>query len=502
MSADARRVTLGNLGRIPRIVYYTYKSTVGGLMRNIGDRVIFLGVKNIVREALGPHHIVECDFDGDDDVMENVDAVVFCGTPQIAGLTHPQGIHKSIMRVLEKSRIPVLNVGAGAFHFNNQTHADFVEEIATSRSRQMFSNYGKFSLLTVRDRAAKDVMDRLGVANHLLPCPGFYSTMNARPGEKRLCLISPLGVGSTYWDHFEGSIFSLFSQIAQVDPKAQFIAHDQSDIELLNHLGLDYFRSDREEDFVSLLASCKRLLTFRIHSALPATSFGAQVLLAGFDNRIHMAAETGITVPHLDLLGCDDVVGAYRAMCAAEPIDYDITGTLSSALKVYVRLIRAIPVEDQRGRAGLTANGDVPPQFFYTTEPIFDIPLEMMSFKVEHRLVAGTAELEVLPEVALMFGPYVRLPRGDYRLVVNLNCTATVGCDCLVVCVRLTSGRELCRNRYILGDINGSIVIDETFEHRFEVPKIELQLFAIGGKSTPGGRLVVEGIRIERLSTH
>jgi hypothetical protein len=105
----------------PNIAYLTYLPEKNGLFRNIGDRVIYLGVKNIMRLSIGNHHITEIDFDGEMPDLSPFDAVVVCGTPQISKVGSPLPIHLKIIEALEKFEGPVLNLGAGSFFFTDQS---------------------------------------------------------------------------------------------------------------------------------------------------------------------------------------------------------------------------------------------------------------------------------------------------------------------------------------------------------------------------------------------
>lgn len=86
-----------------KVAYYTLKQHAeDGKLKNIGDRVIFVGVRNIMRCALGPHDEEICFLEDERPIPPGTDILVICGMPQILN-ARPTSICGELLR----SGIPI-----------------------------------------------------------------------------------------------------------------------------------------------------------------------------------------------------------------------------------------------------------------------------------------------------------------------------------------------------------------------------------------------------------
>jgi hypothetical protein len=492
---------------VPRVGYVTYRPDVGGLLRNVGDRVIFQGIKNLMTDTIGLHNALELDVDGAELPERELDLLIFCGTPQVSRFTSPLPIHRKILSALDQKRFPILNIGAGSFFFNNQAPSEFLRQMLLGAPSRVFLRYADFDLLTVRDRPAQQVMQALEVPAHLLPCPGFFSTLDLPQRRRFRKLISPLGFTSTYWDQFDGSIFDLYVDLMREFDDFVFLAHDQSDIELLETLGADYHVCEREDEFLKLLSECSDLLTFRIHSALPAQSLGARVLLLGFDNRLRMAQETGVPLPFIDMLRAAPSARELRAFFESiVPTGPETACVLDTARRKYRRILEQAVTEPihsgcaarARRKAGQPRGGP-PPEFFFTLEENVVIPASMMSTPDR---VIESSEQTIMTELTsgareAFFGPYVRLPRGVYELQMQIDVSGTKDLSDIDLIVRYTTGVELARKHLPIG-ADRFVPVQIEFPHSRETPKIEVQIHMLNENPRPSGTIALTAVCFKR----
>jgi hypothetical protein len=483
------------------IGFFTYANRVSGALRNIGDRVIYLGIKNIFQETLGVFNAVEFDIDTqyEKSAYEKLDAVVFCGTPQLAvGAT--LNLQRRMGEVFSFFTGPVLNMGAGAFHFNNQSIDDFVKDVTSSTIVDFFINYKKFNLVTVRDSSAKCLLDELSVKSHLLPCPGFYSAYGQECNPNGFGLISVLGPTSTYWDKFEGNIFSLYEELRDRYPDFVFVAHDQSDIELLEYLGEDYYFTDREESFIKLLKESSQLITMRIHSALPAITLGSEVVLLGFDNRIYMPEQHSFDYLPIDLMKGFNLESIQLVNQGVSSEKFKRINVLEAGMKSYKQLIFDCFSDVSAHKKLILSNsrtrGSIPEGYFLTADAEFYIPLEQMKSSFDFNIVdekfitySGRYGISV-------YGPYARLPVGSYLVKYGLFFNGLSENRNFTFEVATTSGRIIQSFKLELG--NGAVEIEKNFFNTFETPKLEFRIKSSDGRRDDGVSLKINYIRVIR----
>ena len=430
-----------------KVAYMTLPKRAGGRRQNVGDRVIHLGVRNIMRCALGPHEAAEVDLASDDPIPGDADVLVVCGTPQIADMHQ---VVDTVRRTAEaaEAKVPVrINLGAGAFYFDAfgpdlaGRDAAFAGLVQRSRAAAAYARYSGFDLCVTRDMAATAALRRLGVPAVPLPCPGFFAALfQPRPAVRwPQPLVSVLNGGVSFWNRVTGDVHAFYARLHEQHPDAVFIAHDEEDCEMLADFGIPHVAFDDAEALVETLAAHDRLLSLRVHSALPAWTLGLDTTLLGLDRRALLGEDFGASFRVLPLRTETDLRRGAAAVAGARPAQDDATRSawLSRNLGLYVDAVRATvsaalgplpppgdaPRPARPAPAMLVEPGRYWTSVFHSTEAVFDVPADLL----RSHYPGAEADADALrfttdgADRTLVFGPYLRLPHGRWRVEARIT---------------------------------------------------------------------------------
>jgi hypothetical protein len=435
-----------------KVAYYTLKQHAeDGKLKNIGDRVIFLGVRNIMRCALGPHDEEICFLEDDTGIPPDVDIAVICGMPQILN-ARPTHILSRIAEI-GQSDVPVkLNLGAGSFYFDafgvDRQGADsaFADRVASNSEANFYRDYVGFHAMTCRDHAGVLALEKFGVTAKALPCPGFFSAMfQPRPllrSEREL--VSPLNGTASFWNAVRADVHKFYRSLWEADSTRVFISHDHQDSTMLADLGIPFVEFNDAEDFIRFLAGFDRILSLRVHGALPSWTLGLDVTLLGLDRRALLGEDFGAAMRIVPLRSEQDMsLAQVDGIATTERQDEKYRRAwLLEHLSVYVRLIRGVvadklsydfsdlgndPLGGRHQRQITALRGKMPAgryfsEFFYSRDSEFLIPASRMRSSHPHEkfedkiIVTSNGKNSILA-----FGPYIRIPAGLWQIEATVS---------------------------------------------------------------------------------
>ncbi|MFB9969240.1 hypothetical protein ACFFMP_03900 [Pseudoroseomonas cervicalis] len=524
-----------------KVTYLTLPDKVGENLANVGDRVIYRGVRNILRAAIGPHEEAVRYLSDDAPLPADTDIAVICGTPQIA---HTGEISQNIRRIaaIAESAVPVkLNLGAGAFYFDAfgadraAADADFAGRVAAGPSGPYYRRYAGFDLMTCRDRGGAAVMQGLGIAHEALPCPGFFSALfEPRPLFRRpQQLVSVLNGTASFWNRVDADVHGFYRRMWQADPSRIFIAHDEQDVQMLDELGIPHVVFEDADPFIRYLATADSLVTLRVHGALPAWTLGLDVTLLGLDRRALLGQDFGANFRVVPLRHENDfrtvLENPSGEAAASEAERRDFFGRY---LPRYVELIRAA-VERRLGRLpplGVPLHGCGEPE---AAEPKLGAPSgryfrnlfvsQASDFAINPSLLRSKHPMQPLGETlrlslgeapgTLLFGPYVRIPAGRWTLRAELlveampaapaqpaGATVPPRAEALVLKVmKGVPGQELGRAAVPVAELQpgGRHVLELSFDNPRDTGEIETVMMLRGGPLT-GAVLRLAPLRLTR----
>ncbi len=510
---------------------------------NLGDRVIFNGVRNRMRIAIGPH----CEavhFISDADLLPaDVDIVVVCGMPQVS---QSQAGNAKIERLAEVARSKVsvrLNLGAGSFFFDGfgndreKKDASFAERVKLSGAAETYRAFAKFDLCTCRDLGAVAALRGLGMDAIGLPCPGFFAAMfQPQPLFRRQEeLVSVLNGTASFWNRVDADVHSFYRRLWESDPTRIFLAHDEQDAEMLSDMGIPHVVFDSVEAFLAYLARHERLLSVRVHGALPAWTLGLDVTLLGIDRRALIGEDFGARFRVISLREETDFAAIESGELGARERQGDDfrRDWLWQYASEYVRRIRevvsrklgcefpegfaieagvdgtvgrpcATPLPSHRDGLQPTISrprGKYFSKFFYCDESEFTVEPKLL--RSAHRIEYSEDQVRI--EVSssnstLMYGPYVRLPKGRWRVRVKLEIElsgeeAEQERSIVLRIVKGIPARELARlERKVAGQPNEPLEYEVEFANESDTGSIET-IFTCQPALTVGTR--VRCFRIE-----
>lgn len=491
-------------------------------MRNIGDRLIFEGVRNLLRIAIGPYEGTERHLCDADPLPGDADIVVVCGMPQVSQ-GRAVGQHLGRIQQAAASTVPVkLNLGAGAFYFDafgpdrEKRDAAFADRVKTTTVAEAYREFARFDLCTCRDLAAAAALRGLGVNAIALPCPGFFSAIfQPRPLFRRQAqLVSVLNGTASFWNRVDADVHGFYRRLWESDPTRVFLAHDEQDCEMLSDMGIPHVVFATVEEFLGYLAMHERLLSVRVHGALPAWTLGLDVTLLGIDRRALIGDDFGArfrVVPVREEKDLATVESAERE--TSEHQDDDVRREwLWQYAEEYVRRIREVvsrklgcefsdefAIEPEApGTVGCLGETPGPPRrdglkpmisrprgryfsrLFYRDENEFTI--EPKLFRSAHSIAClddgVSIEVTSLNQI-LLYGPYVRIPKGRWKVTTSVRVEGEafeVSAEHRVV-LRIVKGipaRELSRVEHEISPATtGALFYEGEFENGYDAGLLE-----------------------------
>ncbi|GAA0566931.1 hypothetical protein GCM10009416_01180 [Craurococcus roseus] len=515
-----------------KVTYMTLPGRSSGRRQNVGDRIIHLGVRNIMLCALGPHEAREVNLASKDPVPDDTDVLVVCGTPQIAKM---QPVVAPVRRAAEAADAPVpvrLNLGAGAVYVDDfgadraGRDAAFAQSVREAPVAATYARYAGFHLCTTRDLAATAALRGVGVPALPLPCPGFFSALfqprpllrHARP------LVSVLNGGVGMWNSVAGDVHGFYERLREARPDALFVAHDEEDCEMLADLGIPHVAFEDADELVAALAAHERLLSVRVHSALPAWALGLDVTLLGLDRRALIGEDFGASFRVLPLRKEDDLRKGLAAVGGgARPAQDDATRAawLARHLDLYVGAVRSA-VEAVLGPLPPRADPARPPapepamlaeaglyraRLFHSTEREFGVGADRLRshYRAEHHgdEMAFVTDGE---QRTLVYGPYVTIPRGRWSVELEISADPPPGTQEPPpgLMLSVTKGMPpavLAQNGIEPAPAGASWpwAFPITFRNPRDTGMLETVVRSPGGPLAPGWRFRVGGLRFRRL---
>lgn len=515
-----------------KVAYYTLKQHAeDGKLKNIGDRVIFVGVRNIMRCALGPHDEEICFLEDERPIPPGTDILVICGMPQILN-ARPTSILRRIIEV-GHSNIPVkLNIGAGSFYFDafgddrQATDAAFADRVASNAEAEFYAGYKAFDAMTCRDFAGVLALEKFGVVAKALPCPGFFSAaFEPRPllrsGRE---LVSVLNGTASFWNAVRADVHGFYRSLWAEDNSRIFISHDYQDSTMLADLGIPFVEFNDAEEFIRFLAGYERILSLRVHGALPSWTLGLDVTLLGLDRRALLGDDFGAQMRIVPLRSQEDMCLAQSAPLERvhEQDENYRRSWLLGHLSEYVHLIRKTvsgrlkydfnfldndplggyhhrEVESRRGRMN---PGRYFSELFYSRDSEFLIPLSRMRSSHPHeKFDDNFVVVSNGRNSTLAFGPYIRIPSGFWRLEAKVLASGvtTEECSLAMTVSKGIPGLRLERQvrKEAVQTFECEIAFDLLFENPSDTGSMEFVLSLVGAPSS-GATFSLQKFKISR----
>lgn len=104
-------------------------------------------------------------------------------------------------------------------------------------------------------------------------------------------------------------IQELIEMLTAEGNKVAILCHDSRDIAFAVGYDVPYIYTGEVYSYLSMIANCRLLITYRLHAFLPALSFGTPAIKISYDERaLSLIADVGYDSWNINLVTCNDVV--------------------------------------------------------------------------------------------------------------------------------------------------------------------------------------------------
>jgi len=185
----------------------------------------------------------------------------------------------------------------------------------------------KADINLLRDSASVDWVKGIGSQASLGACPTlFLNELEKRlPGLKSIgkkyseyTLISVrnpelMNVPPALKRSTRNHVQELIEMLTLEGKKVALLCHDARDIAFAAGYNVPYIYTGEVYSYLSMIANCKLLITYRLHSFLPALSFGIPAIKISYDERaLSLIDDVGYDEWNINLVKSNDVVGEVR----------------------------------------------------------------------------------------------------------------------------------------------------------------------------------------------
>jgi polysaccharide pyruvyl transferase WcaK-like protein len=345
---------------------------------NIGNDAIFLGVRQLLRDAFDePFNIVQ------------VPAVAVEGQPVLAGLS-ARSIHQM------NSYGHGVVVGGGNLYENGGLDVDLNALSALRPPLLLFSlSHGRIydhrhqlvartdampgpvvaalnkraNLSVVRDDATDVYLRELGVTKAAIGgCPSLFldrielpASASAVRGGTLLSVRNPQLTSIPPRDQarlYKTIVRLIESLETDGFGPVRILCHDLRDLPFASALGeLEYLVPDDVYSYLALLRQARLVVTYRLHAFVPCLSFGVPAINISYDERsLSLVRTLGFGCWDVDFVKSDDVVAEVRNRCArldqfqelrraAQSRWAALGGVMKGAMSSFARLVTGYAAE-------------------------------------------------------------------------------------------------------------------------------------------------------------
>lgn len=267
---------------------------IGADQFNSRDGIIVAGCRSILnidhfdQYILIDDHAPQTSFFQD----EKFDLIVYCGTPWLwDGMQFSHKYKNTMACIAAHPEAKVIWLGLGSSLYLSDVNSNILRN---PRDQEMLRNTFKNSLVFVRDSLAHEILTKANVEHHFLMCPSYFFKPVCESSKEFDVIFyhaPQTGISSGYWTEEKikeyDEIFYEFIrncvnsgryfEIAVCDEREEDIVRKKfSEIPTLLNDPIDTFY---------LCKHARRVLSSRIHNAVPALVYGAEVGIIPVDTR-------------------------------------------------------------------------------------------------------------------------------------------------------------------------------------------------------------------------
>lgn len=222
---------------------------------------------------------------------EKFDLIVYCGTPYLwDGMFDTWKVVNTLdaIRVHPEAKVIWLGIGS-SLYLGDENGTILRNSIDQRRLRETFKN----SLVFVRDSLAHSILNEASVENHFLPCPSYFFNSVCETSKEYDVIFyhaPKTGISSGWWNEDRLDEYNnIFCQFYQRGGRnAQIVVCEPEEIKIARDLFWEHPKLITDPiDTFSVCKKARRVLSSRIHNAVPAMVYGAEVGIVPVDSRHH-----------------------------------------------------------------------------------------------------------------------------------------------------------------------------------------------------------------------
>lgn len=270
-----------------------------GVDGNPGWWMITNGIRNLVLKAIPDAQFLVADMIEDNPVhwaaAATCDVAIMCGNPRFT-LSHDSWWEGPIwhrLLQLQAAGCRVIDGWSGAAHaLSGQSLADMATAIRTLPRNVTYLQYAAaISGRITRDPLMQEIYTQAGVTSVQLPCSSWWAGVRHGRRFRSRCAVSVLSLPRR-WD--------VAWAIARACPGWDVLASTWEDYLWARGGGLDPILANDPDTLLRMYETYDRVLSFRIHAAIPAAAVGCSMHVVAVDTRAEACAAFELPVTPLE----------------------------------------------------------------------------------------------------------------------------------------------------------------------------------------------------------
>lgn len=219
---------------------------------------------------------------------EKFDLIVYCGTPWLWDqMQYTDKYRNTLAAIKAHPEAKVVWMGIGSCLYLNDMNSQILKnDIDKQMLKETFEN----STVIVRDSLAHEILNEAGVENHFLPCPSFFFNPVCKTSNEFDVMFyhAPrTGISSGYFNDQKLEEYrDIFREFYKVLYHAEIAVCDFNEIPIVERLfkKTPILLKDPIDTF-NICKKANKVLSSRIHNAVPALVYGAEVGIVPVDSR-------------------------------------------------------------------------------------------------------------------------------------------------------------------------------------------------------------------------
>lgn len=231
---------------------------------------------------------------------EKFDLIVYCGTPWLWDQMQYTAKYRNTLKLIQCHReAKVVWLGLGSALYLGDENKSILKY---PEDQEMLRNTFENSLVFVRDSLAHEILTKAKVEHHFLPCPSYFFNQVCATSKENDVLFyhaPKTGIASGYFDEKRlkeyNDIFTNFQQCsARYDNFANCVVAvcEKEEFPIARELfGTTPILLKDTIDTFNICKKARRVLSGRIHNAVPALVYGAEVGIVPVDSRARVVTD-------------------------------------------------------------------------------------------------------------------------------------------------------------------------------------------------------------------